>query len=1199
MRPAFDEKERGPLVRRITAGEVARLERLEPEVPRDLATIVHKAIERDPAHRYRSARELADDLRRFVEDQPIRARRMSPLERASRWCRRNRGLAASIGMAAGAMVAAVGFSLLYAKQQRELAAARKLYVDEVMDHMGKQAVALTTAAAAEKRTKIALADSRRRMAMLDLERGRSAFDKGQVGEGMLWTLEALRMADEAGDPALKRVALANLSAWRHHHIEPRQVFNHGEEVTAVALSPDGRTLLTAGRDRAVRRWEVATGRAAGPALVHRVPVSSVATSPDGRMILTRCVDRSAWLWDAVSGEPVPTPLGAPDTVSFVAFNPDGRMIVVVSTDHTVRLWATASRQPAGPPLSHPDSVNWAVFSPDGRTIVTGGGDRTARRWDVATGRLIGPPLSHSEAVWCAVFSPDGRTIVTGGGDRTARRWAVTTGRQVGPPLMHDGPVYRVAFSPDGRTILTASSDRMARLWDADTGRPVGPPLMHPNEVVAAAFSPDGRTVSTVTIDETARLWDVATGRALGPPLIAALGLPFGPEGRSLVTRGHDGLALLWEVDLGEPIGALLAEGSREPDDELELFERGMGEPPGPPFEFAFRGGAVAFSPDGRTLLVDGCDGRVWLWDVDSGERLDRRIDAGAAVLAAAWSPDGRTVLTLDRNGQARRWDAATGRALCVLANLEAGLRCAAFSPGGRAFGGGADFGSTAWLRDASTGEPLGRPMDQTSAVWSLAFSPDGRTILAGNEDKTARLWDVATGQPAGPPLVHPNWVRCVAFSPDGRMFLTGCLDGKARLWDSAGGRPHGPPMSHPAGVTSVAFSPDGRTIAVGCEDRTAQLWDADSVQPIGPALRHPSAATGLLRVAFRPDGRSVLTSDLATVRLWELPGPLPDDFPRLSAWVEAATGLEIDERGSTRELEPAAWLERRRRIERLGGPPPADPVPRLDPIVHGPDPSARGDALARRGLLDAAEAAYAEAFAARPFNEAVRERLVQLQAERGRLDRAAATLAVAVRRMPGDVELRRRLGLALLGSGDRAAWRRSNARLLDRFGGTQDPATARQVAWACVQGSGGTDDPEAPIRLAEVAVRAEDDPANALNTLGAALPRRPVGAGEPPAREGGAGPRRYGPSRQLGIPGDGPSPTRASRSGAALARPAEGVFGQQRPRLLLERAGDPPAAERGRGRGPLRPGVPRRSVRAVEPDARNAGGTTAGSRRPV
>jgi Flp pilus assembly protein TadD len=218
---------------------------------------------------------------------------------------------------------------------------------------------------------------------------------------------------------------------------------------------------------------------------------------------------------------------------------------------------------------------------------------------------------------------------------------------------------------------------------------------------------------------------------------------------------------------------------------------------------------------------------------------------------------------------------------------------------------------------------------------------------------------------------------------------------------------------------------------------------------------------------------------------------LPDDVSRLVAWVAATTGLELDEQGSILVLDHTVWRERRRRLEELGGPPPADPAPRLDPIVFGPEPAARGDAWRERGQWDRAEAAYAEAARARPLNATVREALTRLHVERDHLDRAAATLAEWVRLKPDDLRVHSELGACLLYSGDRAGWRRATATMLDRFGGAGAAGTANDVAWACALGPGATADPGVPVRLAEVALR--DGPESSrdtyLNTLGSALYR--------------------------------------------------------------------------------------------------------------
>ena len=158
----------------------------------------------------------------------------------------------------------------------------------------------------------------------------------------------------------------------------------------------------------------------------------------------------------------------------------------------------------------------------------------------------------------------------------------------------------------------------------------------------------------------------------------------------------------------------------------------------------------------------------------------------------------------------------------------------------------------------------------------MAYSPDGKTVLTGCTDQTARLWDAATGRPIGPPLTHQGVVYVVAYSPDGRTVLTGSADKTARLWDAASGRPIGPPLTHQGIVYAVAYSPDGKTVLTGSFDQTARLWDAGTGAPIGQPLTHQGPVR---HVAFSRDGKTMLTVGTDAVRVWDAATARPIGSP--------------------------------------------------------------------------------------------------------------------------------------------------------------------------------------------------------------------------------------------------------------------------------------------------------------------------------
>ena len=296
--------------------------------------------------------------------------------------------------------------------------------------------------------------------------------------------------------------------------------------------------------------------------------------------------------------------------------------------------------------------------------------------------------------------------------------------------------------------------------------------------------------------------------------------------------------------------------------------------------------SIAFSPDGRTVA----SGATWrdtttldrqnvviLWDIVTGKRVQTFTGHKLSIERIAFSPDGQTLAGGGEGNTVRLWDVPTGASKLTLRGDGDGILGIAFSPDGHTLvvsnyvpiHNGIPQGETIRLWDAVTGARKGTFTGHTENVWSVAFSPDGRTLASGSRDETIRLWDTITGEHKTTLTGHTGSVFSVAFSPDGRTLASGSRDETIRLWDTITGEHKTTLTGHTGSVYSVAFSPDGRTLASGSGDATIRLWDA----VMG---RHKQTLTGHIfgvgDVVFTPDGSTLASSGEwqdQTIRLWD------------------------------------------------------------------------------------------------------------------------------------------------------------------------------------------------------------------------------------------------------------------------------------------------------------------------------------------
>jgi len=804
------------LMRRIVEQDPIRPRQACPELDRELEALLLKALARDREQRYATAGALAADIDNYLHGEPLMARVPTTAYFLRKRLRRYR---LPLTIAAGVLLAL-------------LAVAVVAYVRIAQER--NAAIAAEKAAEAQRQR----AEAEARAA--ELARGQSLIRLGDMHAARGETLEALEQYQGA-----YRV-LQPLGASRHAEIGIFEMLRQSPPplitwktaaggAMDLTLLADGRTAVLACSDGSVRFWDLITGT-----LTRRVPTGSemtttIAVSADGRHLLTGGTNGKLALWSP-DGEKVASFTAGDGWVRQVAISVDGTLAIASvgapavmlggASDSLVLIDLRDGRQIFSVPAD--DMVSHVAISPDQTRVLAAGTKVTLR--SSSDGRILATFAGHTGSITSAQFAPDGKRILTAGTDRTIRLWNGESPDDGAVLAQLPRAITSAMFAPDGRAIVAVTDDHVAYRLDAETGAILRRQAATvAGAVNTAGLSADGSLLVALSLEDELTVWDLHSIPE-GAPLA-----PAGEPVRSIafladmpVLLGHAGERVIaWDV----PTGRRLA---------IPDLDR--------------RATAFALSPNGRVLTI--ADGRqMAVYDLRRSQWRNAGSELPADVSLMALSPNGQVIAAALADGRVITHDVLTSQRVELLsADTRHMVRTLAFTADSRRLAaGGVDRTVRVW--DLVTGELIAQFAAHSQAINTIAMTEDGTWLASGSgnlpsrgssQDYSIRLWPTdgtATSVIVGR---HDLRVRSLAFIEPLKWLISSGDDGTIRLWDAS------PGSLGDRAIRTIG----GHASAVGCVIIDRDGWRMVSADD-GGAVRHWDFTLAARQLAVQPSLRSI------------------------------------------------------------------------------------------------------------------------------------------------------------------------------------------------------------------------------------------------------------------------------------------------------------------------------------------------------
>ncbi len=801
-----------------------------PSLPRDIDRICLKCLAKDPNERYRSCRELAEDLQRFNEGKPVLARRSKPWGRIWFWARKNRVLAATAASALFLLlISSVGFAGLsiWALTERNNARTKESQATQSEAH------AVSQQNMAE--SQVYIGNVQRALSEWKYGRPQTARDR----------LEAC--------PFEKR-------DWEHDFVNTTVRANqvvlegHTAEVQSIAYSPDGKWIASGSDDQAIKIWDAAQGTLVKTLVGNSGFVRSVSFSGDGSTLAGATTDGMINIYDVRTWNLKRQVEGPSDHVGpfffrkSIALDPLGKIVAVGMMQSGVILFSNTETGKQTNMLQYKtDHINQIAYSTDGKRLIAGMDKNTVVIWDIQTNKILHDLIiGGRDATKCVCFSMDGKNFAAGGDDTMVRIWDTATGKLTHVLNGHSDTVTSVAISPDGKWLASGSDDHTIRIWNVETGDLARVLKGHGDVLRGVVFSPDGGKLASASWDKTVRIWDYLMdqgNRTLNIGAKKSRDVSLSRDGKLIAAAMDDGFVKIWS---GKKNHILTKTNKAKSNNHIC---------------------GTDFNPNGNRIVAGGADALLYIWDTNTQQLIHTLTGHQATVQACYHTPDGKRIISGSDDKTIKIWDAETGIELKSLDLHKGPVLGLNVSADGKWFASAsADKTVKIWdAGDYSLKWDLGQ--NHTHTVRCVAFSNDGKRVVTGDTNKTIRIWDMNNGKLLRTLKGHIDGITRVDFSPDGKRIISSSFDNSLKLWDALTGAEILTLAQHTASVRSAKYSHDGKIIASVGDDGKLVLWDGSHRGELQAFKGHDG---NILQAGFCADEKYLISKDdRGVVKIWD------------------------------------------------------------------------------------------------------------------------------------------------------------------------------------------------------------------------------------------------------------------------------------------------------------------------------------------